>query len=124
MSGRRKVIVTVVICLGLFLFLLLAGMVRDPELMNRADTIEAGISHLADEIEIYEGNHERYPSSLVELESEKDSEQRARVNRILHDRFGNNYEYKLLTNRFVIIVTTPDRWFGKGKRIERAYKRR
>src|SRR5438552_9256576 len=84
--------------------------VRGAQLMLREETLQGGIFHLATEIEIYRGDHEKYPSSLEELESDPDADNKARVRRILHDRFEDKYEYRLLTNGFVIVVTTPDRW--------------
>ena len=92
--------------------------------MARRDALELGINHLAGTIELYREDNSKYPSSLEELLLGIRPELKADIERyrVLNNRFGDKYEYQLLTNGFAIVVTARDRWFRKGERVEKKYR--
>lgn len=93
--------------------------------MAWTDSTQAGIKHLAAAIEMYRADHGSYPSSLEELLEGTTAEVRDYIdrNRILNDKWRDNYKYQPQTNGFVITVTAQTGWFLKGKRTERSYRR-
>lgn len=121
---KRKL--AVLVC-GLVLIAVVAyfGMLLNgAKEMARQDALELGVRHLAGAIELYREEHKRYPLSMDELLLGMKPELKAEMERyrILNNAFDDRYEYRPLTNGFVIIVTAPDRWFRKGERVERRYK--
>ena len=113
-----------VLCFSIASVVWLVLAVREAKQMARDDILRAGLSHLAAAVELYRDDHDRYPSSLEELLSglKPEMKQYIEQNRILHDSFNDKYEYRPLSNGFLIAVTAPDAWFAKGSRLEKRFK--
>ena len=122
---KRRIIQTTIFCVPiLFAFTMMMFVYDGVKEVARENAVRAGISHLAQAIELYKDDHDWYPASLDKLLSGLNPELKDYIvrNRILNDRFGDKYEYQLVTNGFVIVVTAQDRWFRKGKRLEKKYR--
>ena len=122
---KRRIIQTTIFCVPILVAFTIMMIVYDGvKEVARGNAVRAGISHLAQAIELYKDNHHTYPASLDKLLLGLNPELKDYIdrNRILNDRFGDKYEYQLLTNGFAIVVTAQDRWFRKGKRAEKKYR--
>lgn len=118
---KHKKILLVIVCVGILFLAVLANMFRGTMLMGRTDTVQAGTYHLAVFIECYRDEHGNYPSSIAEMVTAAKPDDKTYLNEILQDQFHSKYEYQLLTNGFVIAVTTPGSWFIKYERSEKRF---
>jgi len=122
---KGKIIQATIFCVPILVAFTIIMIVYDGvKEVARGNAVRAGISHLAQAIELYKDNHDTYPASLDKLLLGLNPELKDYIdrNRILNDRFGDKYEYQLLTNGFAIVVTARDRWFRKGERVEKKYR--
>ncbi|MEJ0088732.1 MAG: type II secretion system protein GspG [Limisphaerales bacterium] len=110
----KKRDLAIIFCvLGLFLFCLLGIFNAAGKYSKENNTIRK-IQELALALRIYSADHGKYPPSLEKLSMQSDNQTRSSIDQILHDPQNHNYDYQPKTNGFVVTVTSPDRWFGKG----------
>jgi hypothetical protein len=87
---------------------------------------------LSIQIEIFREEKGRYPNPLSELLSADYPDAKGKesirelINLSQHNVWHDIYDYKPLTNGFVITMTGPETapagWFGKERKIEKSYK--
>jgi type II secretory pathway pseudopilin PulG len=110
-SKRNLAIIICVTAIPLLCFLLAFDAARkNAQEINTTQNIQK----LGLALETYSADHGNYPSSLEELSAQSDTETRNSLNQILHDSRNHNYGYQPKTNGFMIVVTSPDGWLGKG----------
>ena len=88
--------------------------------MRGADVAESGLNHVATFVEIFKDEHNKYPSSLEELESGLIGNEF--LSNALHDSFNHNYKYSLMTNSFIIGVTNRNSIWHEKYGISKTFK--
>ena len=92
--------------------------------MARHESLPRNVNALGLAVELYRSEEGTYPPSLEVLprgltpEMKKSLEQR----RIFDDPFGTTFRYEPRPNGFVITAVSPNRWFGKGRVLERRFE--
>lgn len=121
MKLKRKLVIT--LCVIFVFLILLFIVIRDLDRVRRSVIADSGASHLAEYVELYRTDHNKYPTSLEDLQ-QKEPQFKVLVDGILNDAFRNKYEYKLLTNGFMITVTVSSPLWYKPDVIRKTNKPR
>jgi hypothetical protein len=91
--------------------IIILNMVQGTRRMSHSDHAQSSITAIAISIEDYRGRNDHYPDTLEELLLDPgDSENRDDLNKILHNDFGDQFGYQLLTNGYVITIHENKRW--------------
>jgi hypothetical protein len=95
-------------CIALIASVICVCVVHDVERKTRIDWTLFNIKRLGTEIEKYRDDHGVYPQSLAKLlDSTTDPNAKADMQKLLSDRFKDQYEYQSISNGFIINVSAP-----------------
>jgi len=115
----RKTIFTVSICL---LFGGGVALVRSVNHMKWIDYTPTEIHQIALSIESFMDLNGRYPTNLLELKADKNAPPNGAVLQLLDGISGNDFEYRNLSNGFVLVAAKAPALFSPSERITNRFQ--
>lgn len=89
--------------------------------MARNDFIPRQMNSVALAIECYKSENGVYPNSLETLLSFQDTDVQEMLRSVLNDKYHDKYDFKLLSNGYVITVNVSSDWLNKRRPFQKKY---
>lgn len=123
MSPKQKGILWLSAGIPILMVMLLLLAARGAGQMAHWDHVQAGVSTLAQAIDLYQEEHGSYPPSLEQVwTSDPDIRTSLRLTQIVSNRYGDRFTYQENSNGFLITVI-PTRWLTTIDPIHRQYSK-
>jgi hypothetical protein len=121
MGMKRKTKLIIIISAGVLMAFLIFCLAFIQGILNfgRVTEIKSNIKSFALSAQLYEGEYGHFPVTIDQIvRSETDPGRQQHLTEMLHDKYHDTYEYKLVTNGMEFKVTGPRSLFITWTTVE------